>query len=156
MKKIVIKIIRLIVYPVEIFSSILIGRILTRIKYSNYIKVIDKLVDDATVESSEYYKPYLDKIMLLDNFKELWDFSLNEIRKEGIILEFGVWKGRSINYMSKKLVNRKFYGFDSFEGLQEDWKGHGLTKGYFNLKGKLPKVNSNVTLIKGWFSTTLP
>ena len=47
-----------------------------------------------------------------------------------------------------------FYGFDTFEGLPESfsiWK-----RGRFDIKGKLPKVNKNVSLIKGYFNETLP
>ena len=47
-------------------------------------------------------------------------------------------------------------GFDSFEGLEEDWYGFELTKGTFDLGGHLPKVQPNVTLLKGWFEDTLP
>ena len=58
--------------------------------------------------------------------------------------------------MSNTLKDKLFFGFDSFEGLQEDWKGSGLAKNHFSLRGKLPKVNDNVNLISGWFSSTLP
>ncbi len=68
-------------------------------------------------------------------------------------LEFGVYKGNSINYISK-FTSDKVYGFDSFEGLPEKWK-RGFEKGVFSLNGDLPKVNNNVVLIKGWFNQTL-
>jgi hypothetical protein len=68
-------------------------------------------------------------------------------------LEFGVFEGKSINYISS-FTKDKVYGFDSFEGLPENWVS-GLPKGTFNLNGKLPKVNPNVVLIKGWFDKTL-
>jgi len=91
---------------------------------------------------------------------QLWDYAISHIlktdNKEQLHLEFGTWKGESINYFSSRLTKVKFYGFDSFEGLKEDWSGHSLAKGNFDLKGKTPKVNENVTLIKGWFDTSLP
>jgi hypothetical protein len=69
-------------------------------------------------------------------------------------LEFGVYKGDSINFLSK--FTKKIYGFDSFEGLKENWKGFkGIEKDAFNIKGNLPKVNDNVVLLKGWFQETL-
>jgi Macrocin-O-methyltransferase (TylF) len=40
--------------------------------------------------------------------------------------------------------------------LEEDWYGFNTPKGYFDLKGRLPKVRENVTLVKGWFENTLP
>lgn len=68
-------------------------------------------------------------------------------------LEFGVASGRSINYISK-FTKEKVYGFDSFEGLPEDWTTN-FKKGAFNQQGILPNVNHNVELIKGWFNETL-
>lgn len=69
-------------------------------------------------------------------------------------LEFGVASGKSINYISG-FTTEKVYGFDSFEGLPENWR-EGFAKGAFNLHGNLPEVNENVVLIKGWFNETLP
>jgi hypothetical protein len=68
-------------------------------------------------------------------------------------LEFGVASGQTINYIST-FTTDKVYGFDSFEGLPEDWR-QGFDKGAFNQDGNLPQVNSNVELIKGWFNVTL-
>ena len=68
-------------------------------------------------------------------------------------LEFGVFSGKSINYISQ-FTNKKVYGFDSFLGLPEDWRS-GFSKGTFNMNGNSPKVNDNVTLISGWFENTL-
>ena len=68
-------------------------------------------------------------------------------------LEFGVFSGKTINYISK-FTNEKVYGFDSFEGLPEKWRD-GFDKGWFNTNGNLPTVNNNVELIKGWFHETL-
>lgn len=49
----------------------------------------------------------------------------------------------------------RVYGFDSFEGLPEDWR-HGYQKSDFTLHGDFPPVNENVKLIKGWFDAKLP
>ena len=75
--------------------------------------------------------------------------------KNGLFLEFGVFEGKSINHMSKLLPKKQIYGFDSFEGLPEDWYT-GYEKGKFDLNGNMPVCNENVTLIKGWFNDTLP
>jgi hypothetical protein len=87
-----------------------------------------------------------------NNFKSLSKAESNKI----IIAEFGVWKGRSINYFAKKLPNAPIFGFDSFEGFAQDWSGTATKKGDFNLFKKMPKVESNVTLTKGWFEETVP
>jgi len=54
------------------------------------------------------------------------------------------------------LRDTTIYGFDSFEGLQQDWKGHMSKAGHFSLAGQLPKVEDNVKLIKEWFDQTVP
>ena len=79
---------------------------------------------------------------------------LDQSSPVGLNLEFGVFMGHTINLCSEKYSDRMFYGFDSFEGLPEDWR-EGFLKSHFSLNGNLPQVNSNVTLIKGLFSDTL-
>jgi hypothetical protein len=72
-----------------------------------------------------------------------------------LILEFGVYKGQMINFQAKQFPNLEFVGFDSFEGLKEPWKGV-MPPGSFSLGGKMPRVRSNVSLIKGWFHQSVP
>jgi hypothetical protein len=95
--------------------------------------------------------------------ESLWVFCLNKIPQfqtgggeGGVIAEFGVWEGKSINFFAKSCPNARVFGFDSFEGLEEDWTGTSYPKGYLNRNGQLPKCESNVNLIKGWFEKTLP
>ncbi|MDD9746545.1 MULTISPECIES: class I SAM-dependent methyltransferase [Marinovum] len=74
--------------------------------------------------------------------------------------EFGVWRGHGINLFARMLEPEGGHvtGFDSFEGLEEDWTGHsrGGEAGRYNLDGVLPEVRSNVTLVKGWVQDTVP
>jgi hypothetical protein len=106
--------------------------------------------------SAIYIEQNINKAMLFDSKEQLWDYAISKIKFNGLLVEFGVISGYSINYFSKKIPYKKIYGFDSFEGLREDWIGTYLVKGSFNLKGFLPHVNSNVILIKGWFDESLP
>ena len=64
------------------------------------------------------------------------------VKNSGLWLEFGVATGRTINIISSKTTN-KVYGFDTFQGLPEDWDDH-QAKGVYSQDGVLPKVNSNV------------
>ena len=79
-----------------------------------------------------------------------------KIRTRGLYAEFGVFSGYSINHFAEIHKDRTLYGFDSFVGLREDWGGTDMGEGSFDRKGKLPAVRINVSLIKGWFSETLP
>jgi len=78
----------------------------------------------------------------------------------GHVLEFGVWKGISINLIAEYFSGRIVHGFDSFEGLPEDWYKFKESKKKTRAKrfrlDKLPEVRSNVILYKGWFDDTLP
>ena len=82
----------------------------------------------------------------------------NSNTKENLFLEFGVYKGDSINLFGNFLSqhSREIYGFDSFEGLEEEWNMNDYNPiGRFSLNKKNPKVLKNVTLIKGKVQSTL-
>lgn len=81
------------------------------------------------------------------------DVRLQPKNHDELWLEFGVFSGNTINYIST--FAHRVYGFDSFEGLPEKWRD-GYGQGAFNRAGVLPVVNANVELVKGWFSDTLP
>jgi len=137
-------------------SNYVASKINTPVKSENKPNVYKYLWEKAIIESASYIEPKLNEVMLFKNRKQIWDFTLSKVNTEGLFIEFGVFQGTSINYFSSKLTNHHFYGFDSFEGLAEDWIGHHAAKGTFNLHGKLPEVNTNVTLFKGWFEESIP
>lgn len=86
--------------------------------------------------------------------KDVMEATLEFIKdREGLCLEFGVYKGGSINFCAKRFPQFHFYGFDSFEGFPED--GRRDWDQDFSL-ADMPNVLANCTLIKGWFSETLP
>jgi hypothetical protein len=70
-------------------------------------------------------------------------------------MEFGVYKGDSINHFAELTPGVTWYGFDSFEGLPEAWT-LGAKTGAFSIGGNLPPVRGNVRLTKGFFDATLP
>ena len=88
---------------------------------------------------------------------QLYRFVLSQLpnNDDGLLLEFGVHKGDSINRLAGLTPARRWYGFDSFVGLPEAWTP-GARKGAFDIGGILPPVRGNVTLIKGFFDDTLP
>ena len=86
--------------------------------------------------------------------KHIFETMKLQHKPDTLWLEFGVFSGNTVNYISN-FTNDYVYGFDSFEGLPEDWRD-GIYKGRFSMNGNLPEVNKNVKLIKGWFNETLP
>ena len=84
---------------------------------------------------------------------------LNDIIKDEAIqyLEFGVAKGTSFRWWLEHAQNSasRFYGFDTFTGLPEDWdffKAGAMTAG-----GALPEIkDARGEFYKGMFQDTLP
>lgn len=73
-------------------------------------------------------------------------------------LEFGVFRGDSLRKWSKLngCPESRFFGFDSFEGLPEDWI-EGWPKGTFDTGGNAPQTDDKrVQFVKGWFQDSLP
>ena len=112
---------------------------------------------EATIDSAHFINENLRNARVFPNRWSMLENSLIEEVDErlGLIMEFGVYKGRSINFISSLMSFKEVLGFDSFEGLPVDWFA-GFTKGSFGIKGEVPTVNENVRIIKGWFDQTLP
>jgi hypothetical protein len=99
----------------------------------------------------------------MDTTHSYWDYlryCLSQVTLNGLWLEFGVGKGTTIDFIAENNDNRTVIGFDSFEGLPEDWKmSDTLTylKGHYNLSGTIPPLKSrNIRLMRGYFEETLP
>jgi hypothetical protein len=88
--------------------------------------------------------------------KGVREHALAQCEIEGLVMEFGVCDGASLRHLASLAPDQEVHGFDSFEGLPEDWT-HFQKKGRYTLGGDLPRIDlSNVTLHKGWFSDSLP
>lgn len=109
----------------------------------------------AAQESADFMVSNFQQAQNLTSKNKILEFASEIANKEGLWLEFGVFQGRSIKLIAKH-GQHEVFGFDSFEGLPEDWT-HDQKKGHFSLEGNIPKINDNrITLIKGWFDKTLP
>lgn len=109
------------------------------------------------IDTAEDFKQAMKQTPYIGGKLETFQLCSELLRDDGLILEFGVKAGNSINKIASFNSNRTVYGFDSFEGLPEDWiRGDKtLKKGRYK-QIKLPKVERNVQLIKGWFVDTIP
>jgi hypothetical protein len=114
--------------------------------------VIDVAFWRAAMEAAEFYEQHLiGALAFTDTFDMIRD-GVSRADPNGLFLEFGVATGGTITAIAQ-VHSGPVYGFDSFEGLPEDWY-EGYRKGHF-ARDDLPTVPSNVSLIKGWFSDTL-
>ncbi|MBL7838200.1 MAG: class I SAM-dependent methyltransferase [Bacteroidetes bacterium] len=109
-----------------------------------------------------------DKSMMNDFFtwtrdhKRRYNLYADVMSKHGLkegefdYLEFGVCRGESMQWWIENNLNpaTRFYGFDTFEGLPEDW-GMAFKKGA--MSADMPDFEDNrVHFIKGLFQDTLP
>lgn len=108
---------------------------------------------NALMESADFVDKELARIPSFQTQQQLLAHAVSVAIRSGLWTEFGVFSGQTINFIAEHAPG-KVYGFDSFEGLPEDWRT-GYGKGKFAVS-RLPKVRENVTLVKGWFNETLP
>jgi len=113
----------------------------------------------AVVSTADYVEKNLSNAQMFLSHQELLTYLVSRSMDQGLVMEFGVYKANTINFISKlidkKTPGRKVWGFDSFEGLPSDWAGYIITKETFDLKGRLPRVHKNVELVKGFFDKSL-
>ena len=90
---------------------------------------------------------------------EVFDLVISRVQDQRVLyLEFGVFKGRTTRYWSARLrhPDARLHGFDSFEGLPEEWADYPKGK-IFNAAGLIPVIaDPRVQFFKGWFDQVLP
>jgi hypothetical protein len=106
----------------------------------------------AAQESASFYQEHMLTADAFDDDLTLLSHAMEIVPADGLILEFGVASGRTINHIAG-LTERHVDGFDSFSGLPEKWR-RGFSQGAF--AQAIPVVAGNISLHKGWFCDTLP
>ena len=130
----------------------------------------------AALEAYEGDKSNFDKLMRTDDYKNhpkmrsfswalnlpvlpelffnrwaLFDRIIDLSSKHRPFYEFGVWRGESFKYLIK--TYGKGYGFDTFEGLPENW--HQEKAGSYSSDKSIPDIEGG-EFITGKFEDTLP
>ena len=126
-----------------------------------YTDVIDTEFTAIRLASEESARYVLENMRTVPNFDTDYDLhewvtttQLDPKLDRGMILEFGVATGRTLNQFAYWLPDRMVYGFDGFTGLPEDWTSR-MRRGFF-ARDSLPQVRKNCELVVGWFDQTLP
>jgi hypothetical protein len=131
-----------------------IRQFMTRAYRIETTSIEQQLQVNALKSTTEYVEKNMMSAARFGDRFDLIHHALTLSKPNGLHLEFGVHKGKSINFTAQR-VSSTVHGFDSFEGLPESWRP-GYPKGTFDLsKTGLPKVRKNVELHRGWFDTTL-
>ena len=139
---------KIIYYLDKLFERLISAQQLRQAQNIRYQRI--KRANESTVD---YVEKHMLHVSSVASKWKVFDVALKTVSLDGLFLEFGVFKGVTINYIAKQLSGQ-IYGFDSFEGLPEFWRD-GFGEGTFATTG-LPKVKENVTLIKGLFDDSLP
>lgn len=106
------------------------------------------------VDSTErFVRAQLPKVTSFPHPLETLQHALGLAPTGGMALEFGVFSGGTLKVITTARDRREVYGFDSFQGLPEDWRTN-IPKGTFHVD-QLPEVDG-AKLVVGWFADTLP
>jgi len=79
-------------------------------------------------------------------------FAVSQARPNGVAIELGVYKGTTLRVIREAYAG-KVYGFDSFQGLPQDWR-EDYPAGTFAVDS-IPKVDG-ATIVVGMFHERLP
>ncbi len=113
-----------------------------------------RALDQARLDSWRYMRGTCgDRLRLIGSPAQAFRIGLAAARSEGLVLEFGVRFGTSLRQIAA-LAGQPVHGFDSFQGLPEDW--HAEPRGSYSTGGALPAMPANASLHAGWFDQTLP
>ncbi len=109
----------------------------------------------AKIEFDDFYSSKFGSNKRFDIFKYIFDKF--ELSVPIDYLEFGVAYGRTFKWWTENNHNSasRFHGFDTFEGLPEDW--NLFKKGDMSAGGKLPDIDDlRVQFHVGLFQDALP
>jgi len=125
------------------------------LKKSHPINIKDSGSSAYFEDGFNYFLPYLNQgLNYAGTIFQTFETCVPLTPENGLILEFGVRNGHSINFLANLFEGRKVYGFDSFEGIPDSCGNEPA--GSYSTHGNIPIVQNNVELVVGWFDKTLP
>lgn len=115
---------------------------------------------ERSVEQSVDYvvaERRLDSAQVCANKPEAIAAALRAVTLDGLVAEFGVYRGTSLTQIAQFFDDQTVHGFDSFIGLPESWSGTSKAAGAFDVGGQPPVLPvSNVEFHVGFFDKTVP
>jgi predicted O-methyltransferase YrrM len=108
---------------------------------------------DAVASSARFVRDAMPGARTFPHPRETLAHALDLAPRGGLALEFGVYSGTTLRTIARARDDGRVYGFDSFQGLPEDWRA-GFTAGTFD-DVEPPEV-PGAELVVGWFADTLP
>jgi predicted O-methyltransferase YrrM len=108
---------------------------------------------EAVTSSAEFVRLAMPTAPAFPSLVDTLRHALSLAPADGMALEFGVWSGTTLREIVAARPHGRVYGFDSFQGLPEDWRP-GFPAGIFESNG-VPEV-PGAELVVGLFADTLP
>jgi len=124
-------------------------------RYMPYVRIIDKFNRRPLFHS---FRQKNSNVLSFSTREAMWTFVADRAAGAIDYLEFGVHEGHSILYFAQqnKSADSRFFGFDCFSGLPEDWNAD-FARGRFDTGGRTPETTDpRVEFIAGMFQDTLP
>lgn len=119
-------------------------------------KLLEERNRRAAVQTYDFIEQQMDgAFFTMDQFHVIESMADEIMALDGQLLDLGVYKGASTRRLASIFPDAIIHGFDSFEGLPDDW-AHVPRGAFGDIAGTLPEMPENVQLYKGWFSDTLP
>ncbi|MBA2472375.1 MAG: class I SAM-dependent methyltransferase [Pseudonocardiales bacterium] len=107
---------------------------------------------EAAVSSERFARNMMPTARAFDHSIATLEYALSLAPADGMALEFGVYQGRTLKVIAEARKHNQVFGFDSFQGLPEDWRSN-IPAGTFATE-QLPDV-VGAELVVGWFDDTL-
>lgn len=108
----------------------------------------------AAASTAEYVVRHMLTTPVMATDLENLELALSTLPQGGLVLEFGVARGRTLAHMARLRPDVRFVGFDSWQGLPTDWNWM-FPRGSF---AQTPPrfTEPNIETRQGWFDDTLP
>ena len=123
-------------------------------RYQDSFDVLITAQADAALTSAQYYQQHMLTAPNLASDLDLLEHAVRLAPLTGLVLEFGVATGRTINHLASLCPERELFGFDVFSGLPETWRT-GFAEGTF-ARTQMPAVRAKVHLVSDLFEASLP
>jgi hypothetical protein len=107
----------------------------------------------AARESEQFIADHLVHARPLPHPVETVRYAASLVKIDGTVVKVGVHSGEGLLLLAERLHGREIYGFDTFTGLEHDWRP-GYTAGMLG-QDEPPKVRG-ATVVPGAYDETLP
>ncbi len=124
-------------------------------RYMPYSRIVDKINRRPLLHD---FKQKHANVPAFPSRESMWSYIVSRAPAAIDYLEFGVHRGNSISYFAEQndSINSRFFGFDCFTGLPEDWNSD-FKRGHFDNAGRAPDTaDRRVEFVVGMFQETLP